>query len=132
MNEILFRAKALGTTQWVYGYYYREEPPLQCFNTGEPKKYRHWLCASGFADWSMPRSMDMQEIDVETLGIRIDKGWSGEKEVYSGDRVSYEGKEYTVVYDGFRTRLERNMYRDGENEDIVIDEDVLFLLTVIE
>lgn len=103
MREILFRAKALGTTQWVYGYYYREEPPLECFNTGKPKKYRHWLCASGFADWSMPRSMDMQEIDVETLGqyIGIKSTRTGEK-IFEGDFVSL-GKQVCPIVWGTKT-----------------------------
>lgn len=131
MREILFRAKALGTTQWVYGYYYREEPPLECFNTGLPKKYKQYICTSGFADWSMPRPIDMQEIDIETLGIRVHTKRSTQEDVFSGDRVYYEGKEYEVVFDGWRSTLERTMYRDGENETIVIDEDVLFLLQVV-
>ena len=52
-------------------------------------------------------------------------------EVYESDLRMYKGKMYQVVNNGWRFTLERNMYHFGENETVVIDEDVVYLSSYV-
>lgn len=61
MNRILFRGKSLLSDQWEEGFAYEHNPPLQCI---VPKDYQQepsqwYICKSGFADWNMPRPMEV-------------------------------------------------------------------------
>ena len=47
-------------------------------------------------------------------------------EAWEGDLRLYHGKIYKLVDDGWRFRLERNLVQFGENEDITVNEDVIF------
>lgn len=48
------------------------------------------------------------------------------KEIWQGDLRQYHGKFYKVVNEIWRFTLERNLVEFGENETIVIDEDVAY------
>lgn len=48
-------------------------------------------------------------------------------ECWEGDLRLYEGKLFKVVNDGWRFRFERNMYEFGENLDVLVDEDSVYL-----
>lgn len=47
-------------------------------------------------------------------------------ECYDGDLRLYKNKIYKVVDDIWRFRFERNFIEFGENEDIAVNEDVVF------
>lgn len=48
-------------------------------------------------------------------------------ELCEGDLRFLNGKIYVVVFDGFRSRFDRNMVDFGDNESIVINEDNAYL-----
>jgi hypothetical protein len=75
---------------------------------------------------------DFHNVVPDTIGISINLKDKDGIEVFENDVRIYKGKEYLLVFDGFRSRLERNMVKHGENEDIVIDEDVIYESTLIE
>lgn len=68
MREIKFKAKRKNDNQWVEGFYYEHGKPLQCF--GDPKENKidkFCILRTGFADWNMPRTLEVIEILPETV-----------------------------------------------------------------
>ena len=70
MQEIDFRGRSLQTGEWVYGYYYEHQPPMQCKTSKDyvPEKPKSYILQTGFADWNMPRPVDFIEVDPGTVG----------------------------------------------------------------
>ena len=51
MTEIKFRGKSVALDiGFVYGYVYKQEPPLQCFKTCKSELPKYYIVRSGFAD----------------------------------------------------------------------------------
>lgn len=71
MREILFRGKDIDTGKWRYGGYSVIEPPPVCFTSDLTSRDKPKSCIVvevGFADWGMPRSYGMAEVDADTVG----------------------------------------------------------------
>lgn len=86
MREILFRAKRLDNGEWVEGFLYRHDPPLQGFGgSGEPPTW--WIHKTGFADWSMPRPVEQIEVDPSTVGQLAPTVDNTGKRIWEGDLI---------------------------------------------
>ena len=70
MREILFRGKRLDNGDWVEGYLYEHEPPLVGIvsEKDEPEASKWFIARTGFADWNMPRPVELVEVDPSTVG----------------------------------------------------------------
>ena len=66
----LYRGKRVGNGEWVQGYLYEHEPPLQCFvpEGYVPEKSKWYILKTAFADWNMPRQVEFIEVDPDTVG----------------------------------------------------------------
>lgn len=51
--------------------------------------------------------------------------------LWEGDLRMYKGKMYEVEFSGWRATLRRTMYQFRDNDEIVIDEDVAYLSSLI-
>jgi len=70
MREILFRGKRKDNKEWVDGWLYVHEPPLQCHY---PKNYveeskKYYILQTAFADWNMERLVEFFEVIPATVG----------------------------------------------------------------
>jgi hypothetical protein len=72
------------------------------------------------------------EVDFDTLGLHLDVKITGNSDTlkaFHGDVVRYMGKRYNLYYAGWQWELN---HIDGNDSLIVVDEDVAFLMEVIE
>lgn len=67
-RTIKFRGQRVEIKEWVYGYLFEHEPPLQCISNREKETSRYFILKTGFADWNMMRPVDMVEVIAETVG----------------------------------------------------------------
>ncbi|NFH90519.1 hypothetical protein FDA33_09975 [Clostridium botulinum] len=100
MNEIKFRGKRKDNNEWVYGYFYKQEAPLQCIqseNTNS-KDEQSFIIYAGFADWNMPRPMYQVEVIPETVAPYIGKKDKCGKEIYRDDilATSNDDPQYDI------------------------------------
>lgn len=85
------RAKRIDNGEWIYGYVYYQEPPLQCLVTDNyiPEEPKCYILQAGFADWNMVRPVSFIRVDPKTVGRFTGiQDYSG-KDVYEGDRVAF-------------------------------------------
>lgn len=70
MREILFRGKRIDNDEWVYGYIYEHQPPLVAIAPKDyvPEQSKWYICNTAFADWNMPRQVELVEVDPSTIG----------------------------------------------------------------
>lgn len=85
MREIRFRAKRIDNKEWVYGFVYRHDPPLQCLSSENDELPAFAILTTGFADWNMPRPIDQHMVDGNTLGQFTGRKDKNGKEIYEDD-----------------------------------------------
>ena len=51
----------------VTGYYFKKEGTLHAWDEGQPDDSEHYIVCTGFADWNMPREIELHKIDINTL-----------------------------------------------------------------
>ena len=114
MEEITqFRGKK-SDGQWEYGSYVYDD-----------RDDKH-LIAYYWEDGYRERIVDPKTIG-QYIGLKDKSGTL----IYHGQIREYKGKMYRVIHEGWRVVLDRNMVMFGENETIIINEDVAYLSSII-
>jgi len=88
MRKILFKAKRVDNGEWVEGYIYEHQPPLQCVSSDEPEKSKWYILRTAFADWNMPRGIEMVEVIPETVSQFTGLTDRNGKKIFEGDIVN--------------------------------------------
>lgn len=89
MINIKYKAKRKDNGEWIKGVPY-ETTPLYCFSSDYEKLGRTFVMIyPGFADWGMPRPMEMVEIDPETICISTNYFDDDKTEIFQNDIVEF-------------------------------------------
>lgn len=70
-----YRAMSIDKTPDVFtgkrrvweGYYVKQEGTSYAWDEGQEDDSRHFIFTTSFADWNMPRELEIHEIDITTL-----------------------------------------------------------------
>jgi hypothetical protein len=118
-REILFRAAIDSNVdsdrngEFVTGYYYR-----MVIGGNE----RHFI---------MIYDDTTYRVDPKTVSIDLNIQNRDQIDLFTNDVVLYNGKEYVIKTEMWRSTIERSLSTHGENEIIVMDEDVAWECKVI-
>lgn len=96
MREILFRGKRKDNGEWIEGFAYEHEAPLTCFANDPKEKSKWYIVRTAFADWGLPRKVEMIEVVPETLGQFVGKTDKNGVKIFEGDIVSYNNSHEVV------------------------------------
>ena len=89
MINIKYKAKRKDNGKWVKGVPY-ETTPLYCFQSDYEKLGQTFVMIyPGFADWGMPRPMEMVEIKPETICISTNYFDDNKTEIFQNDIVQF-------------------------------------------
>lgn len=87
MREIVFRGKRLDNGEWTEGYLYEHEPALVgiASENDEPEPSQWFIARTGFADWNMPRPVEIAEVYPSTVGQYTGLKDKNGKRIFEGD-----------------------------------------------
>lgn len=106
MEKTLFRAKRANNGSWIYGFYIRHETRQICIIGGDKlqdDEIIHLIAEDGFADWNMPRTLELRKVLPQTVGQFTGATCGDKNRIFKDDILYFEfegqSHEGIVVWD---------------------------------